>query len=68
MFPKKEYEYGSSSKDYSNMVGQLYECLKCGNVADGAEFELRQKIACPVCGYRVLRKVRNPVVRRLKAV
>ena len=50
------------------MVGQLYECLKCGNVADGAEFELRQKIACPVCGYRVLRKVRNPVVRRLKAV
>lgn len=45
-----------------------YVCVKCGHRFSGEELELRDRIVCPKCGYRVIKKVRPPVVKRVKAV
>jgi DNA-directed RNA polymerase subunit P len=43
----------------------IYECAKCGATVRGKELELG--IRCPHCRYRVLRKVRPPIVKRIHA-
>ena len=55
-------------KEIANMKGIKYECVRCGYVFDGGELELRNRIVCPQCSYRVIKKVRSPVVKRVKAV
>jgi len=45
-----------------------YECTKCCYRFKGSELKLIQRIACPQCGCRVLRKTRPPIVKRVKAV
>ncbi|MEM0058421.1 MAG: DNA-directed RNA polymerase subunit P [Candidatus Bathyarchaeia archaeon] len=48
--------------------GLVYECLRCGAKVSTEELELRGgEIKCTVCGYRVLKKIRPPVVKRIKA-
>jgi DNA-directed RNA polymerase subunit RPC12/RpoP len=43
-----------------------YECVKCGAIVTIKELELRGGgIKCTVCGYRVLKKTRPPVVKRV---
>ena len=46
--------------------GIIYECIRCGAEVPLDELEFRggQK-KCIVCGYRVLRKNRPPVVKRV---
>jgi DNA-directed RNA polymerase subunit P len=49
-------------------TGLAYECLKCGAKVPIEELELRGgEIKCTVCGYRVLKKIRPPIVKRVKA-
>lgn len=49
-------------------TGLVYECLKCGAKVSIEELELRGgEIKCTVCGYRILKKIRPPVVKRVKA-
>ncbi|MEM3000324.1 MAG: RNA polymerase Rbp10 [Candidatus Bathyarchaeales archaeon] len=49
-------------------TGIVYECLKCGSLVSSEELELRGgETKCTVCGYRILKKVKPPVVKRLKA-
>ncbi len=43
----------------------LYQCLKCGATVKSTELELG--IRCPYCRYRVLKKVRPPIVKHIKA-
>jgi DNA-directed RNA polymerase subunit P len=43
----------------------LYQCLKCGANVKLTELELG--IRCPHCRYRVLKKIRPPIVKRIKA-
>lgn len=43
----------------------IYECVKCGATVRSKELELG--IRCPHCRYRVLRKVRPPIVKRIHA-
>ena len=43
----------------------LYQCLKCGATVKSTELELG--IRCPYCRYRVLKKIRPPIVKRIKA-
>lgn len=43
----------------------IYECAKCGATVRSKELELG--IRCPHCRYRVLRKVRPPIVKRIHA-
>jgi DNA-directed RNA polymerase subunit RPC12/RpoP len=46
--------------------GLIYECVKCGAKVRTEELELRGGgIKCTFCGYRVLKKKRPPVVKRV---
>lgn len=46
----------------------VYECVKCGAKVAIKELELRGGgVKCTVCGYRVLKKIRSPVVKRVPA-
>jgi DNA-directed RNA polymerase subunit P len=48
-------------------TGPVYECVKCGRTVGFKELERYISFRCPYCGYRIFRKVRAPVVKRLKA-
>jgi DNA-directed RNA polymerase subunit RPC12/RpoP len=43
----------------------LYQCLKCGASVRSTDLELG--IRCPYCRYRVLKKIRPPIVKKIKA-
>lgn len=46
----------------------IYECVRCGAKVSSKQLELRGgEIKCTVCGYRVLKKIRPPVVKRVSA-
>jgi len=50
-------------------VKLVYECVRCGAKVLTEELEHRGGgMKCTVCGFRVLRKIRPPVVKRVKAV
>ena len=46
-------------------VELLYQCVRCGAIVKSSELELG--IRCPYCRYRVLKKIRPPVVKRVQA-
>jgi len=49
-------------------AGIIYECIRCGAKVPSEELGLRGgEIKCIVCGYRVLKKIRPPVVKRVSA-
>jgi DNA-directed RNA polymerase subunit RPC12/RpoP len=43
-----------------------YECVRCGTKVEGAELAKLPSPTCANCGYRVFRKVRMPVAKKLK--
>ncbi|MBS7614768.1 DNA-directed RNA polymerase subunit P [Candidatus Bathyarchaeota archaeon] len=43
----------------------LYQCMKCGATVKSTDLDLG--VRCPFCRYRVLIKVRPPIVKRIKA-
>jgi len=46
--------------------GIFYECVKCGAKVSSEDLELRGGgVKCTYCGYRVLKKIRPPVVKRV---
>ena len=48
--------------------GIKYICVRCGSEVPLDELELRGGgIKCILCGYRVLKKTRPPVVKRISA-
>lgn len=47
--------------------GPIYECVRCGRRVSFAELERYISFRCPYCGYRVFRKIRAPIVKRVKA-
>jgi len=48
----------------------LYECLFCGAVSPKSKWEeIEDQFRCPNCGHsKTAKKIRPPVVRRVKAV
>jgi len=47
-------------------IGIVYECIRCGAKVPSEDLELRGgNMKCIVCGYRVLKKIRPPVVKRV---
>jgi DNA-directed RNA polymerase subunit P len=46
--------------------GILYVCVHCKSKITDTELELTPEIKCPFCGYRVLRKIRPSIVKRVK--
>ena len=50
-------------------VKLVYECVRCGAKVLTEELEHRGGgMKCTVCGFRVLKKIRPPVVKRVKAI
>jgi DNA-directed RNA polymerase subunit RPC12/RpoP len=48
--------------------GLVYECVRCGAKVATKELKLRGGgIKCTFCGYRILRKIRPPVIKRVSA-
>lgn len=48
--------------------GIAYECIRCGARVPSEELSLRGgEIKCIICGYRILKKVKPPVVKRVQA-
>jgi DNA-directed RNA polymerase subunit RPC12/RpoP len=46
--------------------GLVYECVRCGAKVVTKELELRGGgIKCTFCGYRILKKIRPPVIKRV---
>jgi DNA-directed RNA polymerase subunit P len=51
-----------------NMIGSvIYECMRCGTPVSNEELSKLPEIKC-ICGFRVFRKARQPIVKQLKAV
>ena len=46
----------------------VYECVRCGARAPKKEWERTGpgSFKCPVCSYRVARKIRPPIAKRVK--
>jgi DNA-directed RNA polymerase subunit RPC12/RpoP len=48
--------------------GIVYECVRCGAKVPAEELDLRGgEIKCIICGYRILKKAKPPVVKRIPA-
>jgi len=48
--------------------GIVYECMRCGARVPSEELELRGgETKCIICGYRILKKVKPPVVKRVQS-
>ncbi len=47
--------------------GPVYECVRCGRTVPYSELERYISFRCPYCGYRIFRKKRAPIVKRVKA-
>ena len=48
--------------------GIVYECMRCGARVPSEELELRGgETKCIICGYRILKKVKSPVVKRVQS-
>jgi DNA-directed RNA polymerase subunit RPC12/RpoP len=49
-------------------TGIVYECMRCGARVPSEELELRGgETKCIICGYRILKKIKPPVVKRVQA-
>ena len=59
-----EFNISSRSNWGSNLP---YECLRCGAITMGENIADRGVVKCIVCGYRVLKKTKSPVVKRVPA-
>jgi DNA-directed RNA polymerase subunit P len=47
--------------------GLFYESNNCGSKLTADQIAMTPEIKCPFCGYRILRKVRPPIVKHVKA-
>lgn len=60
--------FGDAAMSKKKVQGLVYECVRCGAKVMTDELELRGGgIKCTFCGYRVLKKIRPPVVKRVRA-
>lgn len=53
--------------DLGILGGVVYECMRCGTHVTVEELSRLPEIKC-ICGFRVFRKARQPIVKQLKAV
>lgn len=48
-------------------TGPLYVCVRCGREVYLSELERYVSFRCPECGYRIFKKARPSIVKRVKA-
>lgn len=62
------YRFEGVDVSEEQVSGLVYECVKCHAKVKPEELEMRGgRVKCTYCGYRVLRKIRPPVVRRISS-
>lgn len=44
-----------------------YICVRCEKSVNADQLSMMIEVKCPNCGFRVLRKTRPPIVKKLKA-
>ncbi|RLI30507.1 DNA-directed RNA polymerase subunit P [Candidatus Bathyarchaeota archaeon] len=44
-----------------------YQCIRCNKKFTYDELSMMPELKCPKCGYRILKKIRPPVVKHIKA-
>ena len=61
-------EGDTSTIPSENSVGNvIYECMRCGTPVSNEKLSKFPEIKC-ICGFRVFRKARQPIVKQLKAI
>jgi DNA-directed RNA polymerase subunit RPC12/RpoP len=55
------------SSDKTPPVGIVYECINCSSKVTLEQLSVTPEVKCPICGYRVLKKARAPIVKHIKA-
>ena len=60
-------EQPESNVDNLNQEGPVYECVRCGRRVPHDDLQRYISFRCPFCGYRIFRKVRATIVKRVKA-
>jgi DNA-directed RNA polymerase subunit RPC12/RpoP len=45
----------------------MYTCVNCGKAVE-TDLKTAKKVICPFCGYRVIKKSRPPVIKKVRAV
>jgi len=60
-------EQPETNVDNLNQEGPVYECVRCGRRVPHDDLQRYISFRCPFCGYRIFRKVRAPIVKRVKA-
>jgi len=58
---------GMTSEAGTTFGGVVYECVRCGTKSTAEQLAALPEIKC-ICGYRVFKKTRPPVVKQIKAV
>jgi DNA-directed RNA polymerase subunit P len=54
--------------EHAETLGDVvYECMRCGTPVTNNELSKLPEIKC-ICGFRVFRKGRQPIVKQLKAI
>ena len=56
------------SLDWDGIRNQVYECARCHYRFKGEECIMRDRLVCPQCSYKVLIKIKPPIVKRVKAI
>ena len=44
----------------------MYKCLSCGKEVE-LDIRVSKKVICPFCGYRIIKKVRPVVVKKVQS-
>jgi len=60
-------EKQETNADNVKQEGPVYECVRCGKRVPHDDLQRYISFRCPFCGYRIFRKVRAPIVKRVKA-
>jgi DNA-directed RNA polymerase subunit P len=64
----KRYIIENQNINVSEIIGAVtYECMSCGTLVTAEELSYLPEIKC-ICGFRVFRKIRQPIVKQLKAI
>jgi DNA-directed RNA polymerase subunit RPC12/RpoP len=55
------------SLDWGEIKNTTLECCRCHYKFKGEEMVFLDQLKCPQCGYKILKKVKPPIVHRIKA-
>jgi DNA-directed RNA polymerase subunit P len=60
-------EEDTNEEEFEIHEEPVYECVKCARRVPHDDLMKYISFRCPYCGYRIFRKVRAPIVKRVKA-